>query len=128
MAGAPAVGQPLDLLMLDLKAAHVAYRNALAWHAASLEDAAVARVEETRAELGRAASALAQWCGEPVPAAPPESHGARRARIAEERLDFDRRRARELAAQLTCRVCGGTGLAGLALHRPCDACAGQGVA
>lgn len=124
------VAQPLDLLMLDLKAKHAAYRNALAWRgsAPGLASGDDARVEATRAELGRAAAALALWCGESVPESAPESHGARRSRIADARLDFDRRRARELAEQAKCRACSGSGLRpGFDLD-PCVPCGGTGVA
>lgn len=109
--------QPLDLLALDIKAKMTGYRNALAYYHASPMVAAEgwappedeARVVNARAELGRAAAALAQWCGEDVSQAAPESHGARRARVAGEVLDQARARAVALAAASTCVACGGTG-------------------
>lgn len=129
MAGAAQVGQPLDLLLLELKSKITAYRNALAWHqgAPGVEPEAEGRVADARAELGLAAAALAVWCGADAPAAAPESHGVRRARIAGERMDEQRRRARALAEACRCTACAGTGRRpGLDLE-PCAPCGGQGV-
>lgn len=126
--------QPLDLLALDLKAKMTGYRNALAHYHASPMVAAEGwaapedefRLVHARAELGRAAAALAQWCGEDVPRAEPESHGARRARIAEENLDQARRRVAELTKACECIACSGTGRRpGFDLD-PCMPCGGTG--
>ena len=128
-AKASPVAQPLDLLALDLKAKMAGYRHALAWwnSAPTLEDGSKERCAVARAELGRAAAALAQWCGEDVPTTQePESHGARRTRVAESLLDQARRRVVELSKASECVACGGTGRKpGFDLD-PCLPCGGTG--
>lgn len=125
-----AVAPPLDLLALDLRAKLTAYRNALAWHQAAplsgCEDDE-RRLRDARAELGRSAVALAQWCGVEVPPTEePESHGVRRARVADEIASDQRRRERELDRAATCLQCGGTGRRpGFDLD-PCIPCGGGG--
>lgn len=130
----------LHILALDLNAALVAY-DAARTRAEHGIDGGVCpwpasvcvcgeRVAEARATLGRAARALALWCDGELASPGPESHGARRSSSAPPPYvpDADRETARRLASSVRCRVCGGSGLAGLALQRPCVPCGGTGAA